>query len=203
MLLSLLIVPSALYGVVGLRIGSSTYQTWKLAATIQPLALVVVGALSVLGAEAVMARFLGSRVPSARIGRVLAVVPVIAAALLAMRVSQGTWDDTVASRATFRSRSVHPELVAAGTDPRVKAQPRLTVSLSPYFETMVAPVVADLHNVTFGVDTYRGPGAGADQCILTRAEPGALGGPGVVRVAGDLVLTPPSDCNLGRADAPP
>ena len=196
MVLSLFLVPAGFYAVLALRIGSSTYQTWKLVATVQPLALIVVGALSVCGAEIMIVRTIGQRAQRTQVLRFLAAIPVIAAALIAMRVGQGTWDDAVAARATFRSRFAHPELVAAGRDRRVRSQPSLTVSLSPYFETMVAPVVADLHNVTFGVDTYRGPGTGPGRCALTRAEPGARAEKEAIRIVGDLVLTPQAGCDI-------
>ena len=195
-LLALVVVPSVGYVVLAARIGSTTYQTWKFLATIQPLATLGVALLAASGAGAIasfVTERLGTRLRFPLVP-VAAFVPVGVVAIFMLGVAQAPWRDESSSSAAFAAASVRPALVALRTSRIVHDQPGLTVALAPYFETMVTPVVADLGGVWYGSDTYRGPGTTPPACVLTtRDQPLARSG-GVRQIAGDIVLAPWPSC---------
>jgi hypothetical protein len=180
--------------------GSSAYQTWKFVGTAQPLVIVGVAVFVVEGAH-VVACALWTRV---RHGAPMplvwsAGVAVAGVAVFALATSQGTWRETAATPTTLRGHEVEPALVSAGRDSWVRAQPGLRIALTPYFETMVAPVVLDLRGAVFGSPTYRGPASPGDGCSLTRLNDHPELDPARYHpVAGDLSIGP-----IDRCVAPP
>lgn len=194
--MTMLAVPAMLYVLFAARIGSSTYQTWKFVATVQPLTTLAVGLLTVLGVRAIAQsarRAIGSENVQ-RAARFAAPVPVLVAGLFALGVAQQTWREVTSSEAVFAGRHVRSDVIAAGRSEAVRRQPQLTITLSPYFETMVAPVVVDLHYVSWGTDTYRGPPGPQFACTLTTAAQVASGATVSDRVAGDVVLVATPQC---------
>lgn len=100
-------------------------------------------------------------------------------------------------------------MVTAGSSTLVRAQVDLRIYLSDYFETMVAPVAADLFGTVYGTTTYFDGAYGTQTylteptrlgtCILTHERHVALlSGPGYgdpLAVGDGMVLVRAPTCN--------
>ena len=73
-------------------------------------------------------------------------------------------------------------------------QDGLLIGLRPYLETMIAPVVLDVHGAVYASDTYLGPGSvDTARCALVRAK----AQPGTIQLTRSLQLRPSAVC-LGK-----
>ncbi|MEY3493370.1 MAG: hypothetical protein RL413_788 [Actinomycetota bacterium] len=82
------------------------------------------------------------------------------------------------------------ELEIAAHDRRID-RANLLVSLNPYLETMIAPVILDLNQAIYASDTYLGPGTiDPTRCTLVRGKKVTEG----VQVTRSLQLRPIEIC---------
>jgi hypothetical protein len=163
-----------LMGSLGLRFGSTTYQTWKAWGTFQALLIILLIVLAERGAS----HFLKSG------PNVLAIL-LLPIAVFAVYSSQDTYRDV----------TVVPSkgLIQASSDPQLKEIPSLVMRFRPYFETMISSIIVDVQNSQFGSDTYLGPAQLGGDCVLglkTLVDPSAP----VLRRYGRVVLTGEKTC---------
>jgi hypothetical protein len=128
--------------------GNSTYQTWKMLVSLQPLFIVFFGILIV------------TSVGRKRNFRALISFLFLVIAGINWQNAQRTWLDVVqvpdiATSKIFDGQS------------RTSLEP-VSIVLNPYLETMIAPVVANIFSSSYGTDTYIGGPAPLTSCILTR-----------------------------------
>ena len=118
--------------------------------------------------------------------------------------AQNQWESPTGSRAIFATRHIRPEVAGLGASALVRAQSELRIQLSPYFETMVAAVAANLYDVHWAADTYRGGPAPGGTCLLTTTEIGAsIDGSGPpIPVGTGLVLVPVPYCAPAASGQP-
>jgi hypothetical protein len=75
----------------------------------------------------------------------------------------------VRSSDTYRSNIQFPsmELEVASKNP-ITRTPNLLIRLDPYLETMIAPVILNLHDALYASDTYLGPASPDDpRCAIS------------------------------------
>lgn len=176
----ILLVLFASYAALSLKIGSDTYQTWKYLVTIQPL-LVVFGLIPIaVFAKGVLSRL--DRFPIA--------VIVSGALCLVCLLSY----NALQSRLMYTSNYQVPtmELEEAANSEIVQQHPNLLVQLNPYLETMIAPIILDIHEAVYASDTYIGPATGSDSLCTLRRKSGRRG-ENPVSIA--LVLSPANICD--------
>lgn len=133
------------------RYGSSTYQSWKMLVSLQPLIIVFFGALIV-----------GVLVRAQKL-RVFVSLLLLSIVGINLQNSQRTWLDVVQVPDPATSN------ILSNQD-RKEITP-LSIVLNPYLETMIAPVLADVHFASYGTDTYIGGPSPLTTCVLTRASP--------------------------------
>jgi hypothetical protein len=164
----------SLLGSLGIRFGSTTYQTWKAWGTFQPLMIALVVVLAERGARHF---FKGGPFVLT-----LLLLPVAAFAVYS-------------SQDTYRDVTVVPskELIWAASDPQLKEIPSIVVRFRPYFETMISSIILDVRNSQFGSDTYLGVSQPGGECVLglkTLVDPSAP----VLKRYGQVVLVGSKSC---------
>jgi hypothetical protein len=167
------------YLVLSIRIGSSTYQSWKFLVTAQPLILVF-GLIPVYQVmKIVNERFI--RYSKLMTGTAL----LVAVCLLSYNGYQ--------SRLMYKDNYQVPtmELEQAAKFAELRQHPNLLVQLNPYLETMIAPVILDIHDAIYATDTYLGPATGNDALCTVKRKTGS---PNEMSVSPNLVITPVLSC---------
>lgn len=138
-------------------IGSDTYQSWKFVSVVQPVLIPLIIVLihnSLLNLS----------------GRVATPTKVAFASGLVALLAMNLWG-------AFRDwagqvQVPDTQLVAIGRQGAIKSVQPLYIALDPYLETMIAPVLLDIHQAFYASPTYLGPGAPVgERCTLTRLRP--------------------------------
>jgi len=161
-------------GSLGLRFGSTTYQTWKAWGTFQALLIIFLIVLAERGARHLL-----------KSGPIVLALLLLPIALFAVYSSQNSYRDV----------TVVPSkgLIQAASDPQLTKIPSMVMRFRPYFETMISSIIVDVHNSQFGSDTYLGPAQLGGDCVLglkTLLDPSAP----VLRRYGQVVLTGKKTC---------
>ena len=163
----LLSIASA-YFLLAIKLGQNAYQVWKFLATVQPLALcgLVIFIVSSL------------RETTFNSGKyLLRVMTIGLIALVGINI--------VRSSDTYRSNIQFPsmELEVASKNP-ITRTPNLLIRLDPYLETMIAPVILNLHDALYASDTYLGPASPDDpRCAISHIKDASS-----LKVARDLYV---------------
>ena len=84
------------------------------------------------------------------------------------------------------------ELEQAAKSAVLRQHPNLLVQLDPYLETMIAPVILDIHDAFYATDTYIGAATGNDALCTVKRKTGS---PNEISVSPNLVITPMIACN--------
>lgn len=167
------------YLVLSVKIGSSTYQSWKFLVTTQPLILVF-GLIPVYQAMRQIAqRFVWDT-------KVVFGIPLLLMAGF-------LWYNGHQSRLMYKDNYQVPtmELEQAAKSADLRQHPNLLIQLNPYLETMIAPVILDIHDAVYATDTYLGAATGSDAlCTLKRK----TGSPNEISVSPNLVISPAVAC---------
>lgn len=167
------------YLVLSIKIGSGTYQSWKFLVTAQPLILVF-GFIPVYQAMKHMSQqfIWNTRVT-------FGILVLLMTSLLSYNGYQ--------SRLMYKDNYQVPtmELEQAAKSVKLRRHPNLLIQLNPYLETMIAPVILDIHDAVYATDTYIGPATGNDAvCTLKRK----TGSPNEISVSQNLVIAPAAAC---------
>jgi hypothetical protein len=167
------------YLVLSVKIGSSTYQSWKFLVTAQPL-VSVFGLISVYQAvKHVSQRFVWNT-------KVAFGIPVL---LMAGLLSYNGYQSRLMYQDNYQVPTM--ELEQAAKSPELRQHPNLLIQLNPYLETMIAPVILDIHDAVYATDTYLGVATGNDAlCTLKRK----TGSPNEISVSENLVISPAAAC---------
>ena len=181
-LTSLLVLLTILFAHVALalRLQSDAYQVWKFLATVQPIAICSLIAFIILSLKPIVNLSFGS--PAHKI--------VSGASLTGLMILIGA--SSVASSRSYVSITQKPsmELEAAANQPSVHS-PNLLIRLDPYLETMIAPVILNLHDAIYASDTYLGPASPDDpRCAISHS-----GDLNSVKVGDRLFIGPASVCS--------
>ena len=155
-------------------LGSDAYQVWKFLATVQPIALcgLLVFVTNVLRRQ---------KFPQAKY-----VVHVLFAGLVGL-----VGINVIRSSDTYRIVTQLPsmELEVAAKNPIVRS-PNLLIRLDPYLETMIAPVILNLHDALYASETYLAPELPKDtRCTISHTK-----GVSSVEVAEGLYVGPIEAC---------
>ncbi len=156
---------------LSIMLGSSTYQVWKYLATIQPLIVgcALITIFSLFQNNSYVLRTTGY------------------SALIAILLGHA-WVGTGMYKSFIQIPTM--ELETAAKNPRIKT-PNLLIGLNPYLETMIAPVILDIHDSIYVSATYLGPESPtSDHCVLRRKTEATTG----LEVSRLLILTPASSC---------
>ncbi|MEI6198894.1 MAG: hypothetical protein WCP83_03050 [Actinomycetota bacterium] len=162
------------YCALALKLGSDAYQVWKFLATAQPLAL---SGLLV---------FVTNVVRKQNFPQVNYVVHVLVVGLMGL-----IGINVIRSADTYRTVTQLPsmELETAAKNPLVRS-PNLLIRLDPYLETMIAPIILNLHDSLYASDTYLAPALPADsRCTISHTK-----GASSVEVAKGLYVGPLESC---------
>jgi hypothetical protein len=162
------------YLVLAATLGGDAYQVWKFLATAQPIALC--GLLV----------FVVSSLRHQKLTNRKYLVPAIAICLLGL-----VGINTVRSTDTYRLYIQFPsmELETAAKNPIVRS-PNLLIRLDPFLETMVAPVILNLHDALYASETYLAPELPKDtRCTISHTK-----GVSSVEVAKGLYVGPIEAC---------
>ena len=167
------------YLVLSMKIGSGTYQSWKFLVTAQPLILVF-GLIPVYHAmKHISQRFVWNT-------KVTFGIPLL---LMAGLLSYNGYQSRLMYKDNYQVPAM--ELEQAAKSPELRKHPNLLVQLNPYLETMIAPVILDIHDAFYAVDTYLGTATGNDAlCTLKRK----TGSPNEISVSPNLVISPAVAC---------
>lgn len=167
------------YLVLSIKIGSGTYQSWKFLVTAQPLILVF-GFIPVYQAMKHMSQqFIWNTKVT------FGILVLLMIGLLSYNGYQ--------SRLMYKDNYQVPtmELEQAAKSVELRQHPNLLIQLNPYLETMIAPVILDIHDAVYATDTYIGPATGNDAaCTLKRK----TGSPNEISVSQNLVIAPAAAC---------
>ena len=100
--------------------------------------------------------------------------------------------NVIRSSDTYRSNIQFPSMeLEVASKNQITRTPNLLIRMNPYLETMIAPVILDLHDALYASDTYLGPASPDDpRCAISRAK-NALS----VEVAKGLYVGPIEACN--------
>ena len=170
----LLSIASA-YLLLAISLGHDAYQVWKFLATVQPLALcgLLVFIVSSLKNQTVIN---GKYIVRGTAMGLIALVGI----------------NVIRSSDTYRSNIQFPSMeLEVASKNQITRTPNLLIRMNPYLETMIAPVILDLHDALYASDTYLGPASPDDpRCAISRAK-NALS----VKVAKGLYVGPIEACN--------
>jgi hypothetical protein len=169
----LLSIASA-YLLLAITLGHDAYQVWKFLATVQPLALC--GLLVFVVSSLKNQTFINGKY----------VVRGIATGLIAL-----VGINIIRSSDTYRSNIQFPSMeLEVASKNQITRTPNLLIRMNPYLETMIAPVILDLHDALYASDTYLGPASPDDpRCAISRTEDAAS-----VEVAKGLYVGPVEAC---------
>jgi len=167
------------YLVLSVKIGSSTYQSWKFLVTAQPL-ISVFGLISVYQAvKHVSQQFVWNT----------KVAFGISVLLIAGLLSYNGYQSRLMYTDNYQVPTM--ELEQAAKSAELRQHPNLLIQLNPYLETMIAPVILDIHDAVYATDTYLGAATGNDAlCTLKRK----TGSPNEISVSPNLVISPAVAC---------
>jgi hypothetical protein len=168
----LLLGMSVVYLLIVARVDMSAYQTWKTLATFQVLIpVLVVGALVKKSDER----------GSSLVRRVL----------LGLLPALLVWN-SVRAGDTYRYATQIPTMELEQIANRLEIQrDGLLIGLHPYLETMIAPVILNLHGAVYASDTYLGPGSvDPARCALVRGK----ARPNATQLSRSLQLSPRAVC---------
>lgn len=170
--LGLLLGISLVYALIVARVGISAYQTWKTLATLQVLIPVSIAGVFFHRSN----EFNGQVVRKI----VLGLMPVLL-----------VWNSYRAGD-TYRYATQLPTMELEQISERTEIQQDgLLIGLQPYLETMIAPVVLNLHGAVYASDTYLGPGSvDPARCAIVRGR----AQPGSVQLSRSLQLRPSVAC---------
>ncbi len=162
------------YLLLALMLGSSTYQVWKFLATVQPIAL--------CGLVTFIAGSLQSRRENSRHRLTLLTICVFIF-LLSINV--------IGSSETFRAKTQIPSMALEEAKKHAFTRtPNLLIRLDPYLETMIAPVILNIHDAIYASDTYLGPASPDDpRCAISKSK-----NANSVNVAKGLYIGPIENC---------
>lgn len=160
---------------LALLLGQNAYQVWKFLATVQPIAL----------AGLVVFTFWTIKSVTTGQGRQFSlVISAFFFLLVGLNVK--------ASTDTYRSNTQIPsmELEKAAKHPSTRV-PNLLIRLDPYLETMIAPVILNVHDAIYASETYLGPASPDDpRCAISRSKHSES-----VKVAAGLYIGSNEVCN--------
>jgi hypothetical protein len=167
------------YLVLSVKIGSSTYQTWKFLVTAQPL-VTVFGLIPVYQAlKHIPRRFIWNT-------KVAFGIPLL---LMISLLSYNGYQSRLMYKDNYQVPTMELELAAKSVE--LRQHPNLLIQLNPYLETMIAPVILDIHDAVYATDTYIGAATGNDAlCTLKRK----TGSPNEIPVSPNLVIAPAMAC---------
>jgi hypothetical protein len=180
--LSVVLIVSVLlfaYLVLSIRIGSSTYQSWKFLVTTQPLILVF-GLIPICQVmKMVNERFI-------KYSKLVAGTALLVAVCL---LSYNGYQSRLMYKDNYQVPIMELEQAAKSTE--LRQHPNLLVQLNPYLETMIAPVILDIHDAVYATDTYIGAATGNDSLCTVKRKSGS---PNEISVSPNLVITPTAAC---------
>jgi hypothetical protein len=167
------------YLILSVKIGSSTYQSWKFLVTAQPL-ITVFGLIPVYQVmKHTSQQFIWNT-------KVIFGIPVL---LTIGLLSYNGYQARLMYKDNYQVPTM--ELEQAAKSIELRQQPNLLIQLNPYLETMIAPVILDVHQAIYATDTYIGPATGNDAvCTLKRK----TGSPNEIPVSPNLVISPALAC---------
>lgn len=157
-------------------LGQNAYQVWKFLATVQPIALAGLVVFTFWTLKSVTIGQ-GRKFSLVMSGFILLVVGL----------------NVEASTDTYRSNTQIPtmEIEVAAKHPSTRV-PNLLIRLNPYLETMIAPVILNVHDAIYASDTYLGPASPNDpRCAISRTKH-----PESVEVAAGLYIGPNDVCKV-------
>jgi hypothetical protein len=167
------------YLVLSMKIGSSTYQSWKFLVTTQPLILVFGLIPAYQAMRQIPQRFVWNT-------KVTFGIPVL---LMFGLLSYNGYQSRLMYKDNYQVPTM--ELEQAAKSVEVRQHPNLLIQLNPYLETMIAPVILDIHEAMYAADTYLGAATGNDAlCTLKRK----TGSPNEISVSANLVISPAVAC---------
>jgi hypothetical protein len=162
------------YLLLAITLGHDAYQVWKFLATVQPLALC--GLLVFVVSSLKNQTFINGKY----------IVRGIAMGLIAL-----VGINIIRSSDTYRSNIQFPSMeLEVASKNQITRTPNLLIRMNPYLETMIAPVILDLHDALYASDTYLGPASPDDpRCAISRTKDAAS-----VEVAKGLYVGPVEAC---------
>lgn len=167
------------YLILSIRIGSSTYQSWKFLVTTQPLILVF-GLIPVYQVmKLVHHRF-------NKYSNLVTGAALLAAVCLP---SYNGYQSRLMYKENYQVPTM--ELEQAAKSAELRQHPNLLVQLNPYLETMIAPVILDIYDAVYATDTYLGAATGNDALCTVKRKTGS---PNEIPVSASLVITPAIAC---------
>ena len=175
----ILIALNSGYIALSFKIGTDTYQTWKFLVTVQPLISIFI----FLALRNIYVYF--SKSMSKHVQRSMAVICISIVTLF-------MFYNAMQSRFMYFSGLQVPnmELESAAKSPSVRGRPNLLIRMNPYLETMISPVILDLHDAIYASDTYLGPASPIDpRCAISNIENEES-----TPLSGGLFLGPIEDC---------
>lgn len=167
------------YLVLSIRIKSSTYQSWKFLVTTQPLILVF-GLIPVYQVIKLVHR---------RFNKYSNVVSGAALLVMTCLLSYNGYQSRLMYKDNYQVPTMELEQAAKSTE--LRQHPNLLVQLNPYLETMIAPVILDIHDALYATDTYIGAATGNDALCTVKRKTGS---PNEIPVSPNLVITPATAC---------
>lgn len=167
------------YLVLSIRIGSSTYQSWKFLVTAQPLILVF-GLIPV--SQAI------KHIPQ-QLARSTNVKYGVTALLMVGLLSYNGYQSRLMYKDNYQVPTM--ELESAAKSAELRQHPNLLIQLNPYLETMIAPVILDIHDAVYATDTYIGAATGNDALCTVKRKTGS---PNEISVSPNLVISPAVAC---------
>lgn len=165
--------------VLALKLGEDAYQVWKFLATVQPIALAGLVAF-------ITNSFLKDDEKLNKASMPRNILMASSVGLLSL-----IFLNVIASAETYRATTQIPsmELESASEYPITRV-PNLLIRLDPYLETMIAPVILNLHDSLYASDTYLGPASPDDpRCAISHKKESTA-----VQVGKRLFVGPSKSC---------
>lgn len=140
---------------LALLLGQNAYQVWKFLATVQPVAL----------AGLVVFTFWSLKTETIGLGKNFSlVISILLFVLVGINVK--------ASSDTYRSKTQIPSMeLEKAAKHQLTRVPNLLIRLDPYLETMISPVILNVHDAIYASDTYLGPASPDDpRCAISHEQ---------------------------------
>ena len=167
------------YLALSIKIGSSTYQSWKFLVTAQPL-IFLFGLIPL---------YQVTKVINERFTKYSKLTGGAGLLLMTCLLTYNGYQSRLMYQDNYQVPTM--ELEQAAKSDVLRQHPNLLVQLDPYLETMIAPVILNIHDAFYATDTYIGAATGNDALCTVKRKTGS---PNEISVSPNLVITPASAC---------
>jgi hypothetical protein len=167
------------YLALSIKIGSSTYQSWKFLVTAQPL-ICLFGLIPL---------YQVTKVINERFTKYSKLTVGAGLLLMTYLLSYNGYQSRLMYQDNYQVPTM--ELEQAAKSDVLRQHPNLLVQLDPYLETMIAPVILNIHDAFYAIDTYIGAATGNDALCTVKRKTGS---PNEISVSPNLVITPAMAC---------